>query len=177
MSSKKQPARRGRKPSPPGAKLHQLTIRLPPSQRLALELLARELGLSISQVVERALSRAVAEWPVDGIPAGQQVLRFNSSDSGRSLDAKAVEALAEEVLDSEPFFIAHLPETLRREDEKFFCDVLREIIEKSGGISPFPINDPDAIALLDDCRAAYRRGTSTAEVVDYWMSLVAESRR
>lgn len=158
--NRKQPAKRGRKPAPPGAKLQQLTVRLPPSQRLALELLARELGLSISQVVERALASAVAQWPVAGLPAADQVMRFNGATGNRwkKADPKEVEALAEEILDSEPLFILHLPQELRREDEALFHDALHQLTEANGGQMPFPANSPEAEELLAACRHAYRRG-------------------
>jgi hypothetical protein len=70
MTAKKQsPAKRGRKPLPPGEKPEQLTVRLTPKLKLGLELLLRaQRGRSLSQVVEWALQRGL-----NAIPASSHV--------------------------------------------------------------------------------------------------------
>lgn len=174
-AKKKNPGKRGRKPSPPGAKLSQLTIRLPPTQRLGLELLSRELGLSISQVVERALAHTLATWMVAGKPAEQQVMSFGVPGQKFPADPLAQEAIAEEVLESETLFIVHLPKELRREHEQLFFDVLWGLYGDQEGL-PFAINGEEAEELLHLCKLAFRRGFTVEEVMARWRQVEAESK-
>jgi len=174
---KKTPAKRGRKPAAPGAKLSQLTIRLPPTQRLGLELLARELGISISQVVERALAQTLATWPVAGRPAAEQVMSWNVPNRKFPPTVLEQEAVAEEILDSEPLFVMHLPYELRRDHEPLFAEVVGLLASANDGATPFPINSNEATELLELCKLAFRRGVPAQDVLDQWNDLTAEAKR
>lgn len=174
-AKKAKPAKRGRKPAPPGVKLAQLTIRLPPSHRLALELIARELGISLSQVVERAVAEAASEWPVDGVPAREQVLKIVNPKSPN--DILRLEEIAENALESEPVFILHMPKALRREHEQLFFDALFLLSEENGNRTPFAVNSEEADEFLEVCKVAYRSNLSAANVVEYWRQLREEADR
>lgn len=177
-AKKKVPAKRGRKPAPPGAKLSQLTIRLPPTQRLGLAMLARDKGMSVSQAVEYALAQVLRGEVVDGSNIEDHVYRWGPRDRLAANGVVGAEALAEEALHSDPLFITILPAKLRTPEEAFFVEVTRRL----GVLSPdgklgFAINGDAAEELLTACKTAFRRGVDADAVVDEWTELLLESKR
>ena len=85
--------------------------------------------------------------------------------------------MAEEVLDSEPLFVLHLPRQLRREHEPLFAEVVELLAAANDGVTPFPANGEKAEQLLELCKLAFRRGVPSHEVLQQWMQLEEEGNR
>lgn len=168
-AKKKVPGKRGRKPAPPGAKLSQLTIRLPPTQRLGLAILARDLGLSMSQALEYALSKELREHQVDGQSIEEFVLHWGKRPGGAS-----PEAYAEEANQLDPVFLFLLPESMLTPEEKFFIEVFGGMAEAG---RKYPVNDDFADWILRESRAAFRRGSSVKDAVGYLLDVIPEASK
>lgn len=173
-AKKKTPAKRGRKPAPPGGKLSQLTIRLPPTQRLGLAMLARDRGFSISQAVEYAVAQVLREYSFEN--SNLEDFLFTEIGVDGSLQRRGpaeAEELADAALGSEPLFVLLMPERLRLPEEEFFVGVLRRIwvFER---YDELPITSALVDQLLAQCRNAFRKGITSDEVVEEWKALLAE---
>ncbi|KHS08001.1 hypothetical protein RM61_07180 [Xanthomonas phaseoli pv. phaseoli] len=171
MTQKKTtPGKRGRKASPPGAKLSQLTIRLPPTQRLGLAMLARERGISISQAVELAVGQVLSEYGFEGTNVLDFVYRWGPREKLSKPNGRVeAEALAEEALNSETLFILLLPDRLRTPEETFFVQAVRQLgLQDAQGKVAFAVNGEVAEQLLLACKAAFRRGEEVSEIVEEW---------
>jgi len=171
-AKKKTPGKRGRKAAPPGAKLSQLTIRIPPSQHVALAMLARDRGLSISQAVEFSLAQVLKDYAFEGVTLNDflrgrgYAMSFSFGAEDMDRHEAAVEMMAEEALHSDPFFIMLMPERLRTPEERFFFEVFAELAVDHAG--KLQVNSELAEQLLLACKSAFRRGEAAEDVVAEW---------
>lgn len=176
MAEKKNnPGKRGRKPAPPGAKLTQLTIRLPPTQRLGLQLLARDRGMSVSQAVEFALSTVLREYRFEGTNIEDFVFRWGPREKlGMGAAGRGeAEALAEQVVNSYPLFVLLLPERLRMLNETFFVSVVEFFgVRTPKGLMEFGLESGMTEELWLHSQVAFRRGSTPEEAAEEWKEMM-----
>lgn len=169
MTKKKaHPAKRGRKAKDPGEKLRQLTIRLPPTLRLGLELVAREHGLSLSQATDRIFASAIESQHVAGSSVPELITILGGIDLSANSSALQRERVAEVILNSPTYLVTHLPASLRSANEALFASVCTEIEGRIGISLNLALDPPEARQLLDACVTAQRRGTSQQQLVEEW---------
>lgn len=168
---KSNPAKRGRKPKDPGEKLRQLTIRIPSTLRLGLELVAREHGLSLSEATDRIFASAIESQIVAGRSVPELITALGGIDLSESSPPIQRERVAEIVLNSQTYLVAQLPASLRSPHEALFVNVLGQIEEKVGKRLNLALDPPQARQLFDACVTAHRRGTDPEQVVDEWVPI------
>lgn len=166
---KAQPAKRGRKPKDPGEKLRQLTIRIPATLRLGLELVAREHGLSLSEATDRIFASAIESQQVAGSTVPDLITFLGGIDLSDNSPPLQRERVAEVILNSPTYMVMKLPASLRSSSEALFASVLTEIEQRSGVSLSLALDPPEARQLLDACVTAQRRGTSQNQLIDEWL--------
>jgi len=172
MTKKKlDPAKRGRKAKAPGEKLKQLTVRLPPTHRLGLELIAREHGLSLSEALDRVIARALQSEAAAGHPINELMTAMGGPDLEEPVPPGRREQVAEAILVTPPYLVMHLPPTLRRPHEALFVNVYTRVIKTVGERMPLTLAPKEAEDLLDACATAQRRGVDADDLVEEWLPI------
>ncbi len=172
MTKKKaHPAKRGRKAKDPGEKLRQLTIRLPPTLRLGLELVAREHRLSLSEAVDRIFASAIESQQVAGSAVPDLITSLGGIDLSDTSPPLQRERVSEAILNSPTYMVMKLPASLLSPSEALFSNVLTQIEKRSGVSLSLALDPPEARQLLDACVTAQRRGISAKQLVDEWLPI------
>ena len=163
------PAKRGRKPKDLGEKLQQLTIRLTPTTRLGLELLARERSVSVSEVAEQLVSQRLQSEPVAGTSVYDLISALGKADFALpSQPSNIRERVAESLIATPPFLVMSLPPALRRPHERLFASVYERLGPKTPDNAELML-DPDVPRqLLDACLIAHRQGVDAEALVTEW---------
>lgn len=168
---KSSPAKRGRKPKAPGDKLRQLTIRIPPTLRLGLELVAREHGLSLSEAADRMFASAIEGQQVAGSSVPELITALGGLDLSGDSPASQRERVAEIILNSPAYLVMHLPASLRSPHEALFAEVYTQVEKRVGNSLNLALDPPEARQLLEACIAAHRRGLPPAQLVEEWVPI------
>jgi len=172
MTKKKaNPAKRGRKAKHAGEKLRQLTVRLPPTLRLGLELVAREHGLSLSQATDRIFASAIEAQQVAGSAVPDLITSLGGVDLSDMSPPLQRERVAEAILNSPTYMVMKLPASLLTPSEALFTNVLTQIEKRSGVSLSLALDPPEARQLMDACVTAQRRGISPKQLVDDWLPI------
>ncbi|OZI27536.1 hypothetical protein CAL19_02070 [Bordetella genomosp. 7] len=174
----------GRPKKDPLEKGEQFSIRLGTARKMELELLARDLGVSLSQAVDYAIKQLGSTHLIDGVPLGdaaqrglsqlqQLLLRGLPVPSGKAIDIVFL-ALAHGLAKRSPaaFRALTVPESLRTDEEVFFIQAVealhrsdegRKVLAAYIGASP-PANLDD---LFSEARQAMAIGVDAETLVEF----------